>query len=72
MGDTFIVGSRKEGTYGSTRKTKHRAWDRTGPAMKSGCPIIEGTRVLVDRIVGHLDHGVSRGEICLEYELTPE
>ena len=42
------------------------------PAMNSGRPIIEETRVFVDRIVGHLEHGMSSEEICQEYELTPE
>ncbi len=42
------------------------------PAINSGRPIIEGTRVFVDRIIGNLEHGMSSGEICHEYELTPE
>ena len=42
------------------------------PAINSGRPIIEGTRVFVDRIIGHLEYGMSSGEICQEYELTPE
>jgi uncharacterized protein (DUF433 family) len=28
--------------------------------------------VFVDRIIGHLVHGMTRGEICHEYGLTPE
>ena len=42
------------------------------PAINSGRPIIEGTCVFVDRILGHLEHGMSSGEICHEYELTPQ
>ena len=42
------------------------------PAINSGRPIIEGTRVFVDRIIGHLERGMSSGEISNEYELTPE
>ena len=42
------------------------------PAINSGRPIIEGTRVFVDRLIGHLEHGMSMQEICHEYELTPE
>jgi uncharacterized protein (DUF433 family) len=42
------------------------------PAINSGRPIIEGTRVFVDRIIGHLEHGMSIGEISHEYELTQE
>ena len=42
------------------------------PAINSGRPIIEGTRVFVDRLVGHLESGMSVGEICQEYDLMPE
>jgi len=38
--------------------------------INSGRPIIEGTRVFVDRIVGHLENGMSIAEICDEYDLT--
>jgi len=38
--------------------------------INSGRPIIEGTRVFVDRIVGHLESGMSIEEICQEYDLT--
>ena len=42
------------------------------PAINSGRPIIEGTRVFVDRIIGHLESGMSMAEICQEYNLTPQ
>jgi uncharacterized protein (DUF433 family) len=42
------------------------------PGINSGRPIIEGTRVFVDRIIGHLESGMSMAEICQEYDLTPE
>jgi len=42
------------------------------PAINSGRPIIEGTRVFVDRIIGHLESGMSIVEICHEYDLTPD
>ena len=42
------------------------------PAINSGRPIIEGTRVFVDRIIGHLENGMSIAEICREYDLTSE
>ncbi len=42
------------------------------PSINSGRPIIEGTRVFVDRIIGHLEYGMSSAEICQEYDLTPE
>jgi uncharacterized protein (DUF433 family) len=41
------------------------------PAINSGRPIIEGTRIFVDRIIGHLESGMSMTEICQEYDLTP-
>ncbi len=37
------------------------------PAINSGRPIIEGTRVFVDRIIGHLESGMSIVE-----NLTPD
>ena len=40
-------------------------------SINSGRPIIEGTRVFVDRIIGHLESGISVLEICQEYDLTP-
>jgi len=42
------------------------------PAINSGRPIIEGTRVFVDRIIGHLESGMSIVEICYEYDLTAD
>lgn len=41
------------------------------PAINSGRPVIEGTRVFVDRIIGHLEGGMSSVDICQEYDLTP-
>jgi len=41
------------------------------PSINSGRPIIEGTRVFVDRIIGHLENGMSIADICQEYDLTP-
>jgi len=41
------------------------------PTINSGRPIIEGTRVFVDRIIGHLENGMSIANICDEYDLTP-
>jgi uncharacterized protein (DUF433 family) len=42
------------------------------PSINSGRPIIEGTRVFADRIIGHLENGMSIAEICHEYDLTLE
>ncbi len=40
------------------------------PMINSGRPIIEGTRVFADRIIGHLENGLSDEEISQEYDLT--
>ena len=42
------------------------------PAISCGRPIIEGMRVFVDSIIGHLERGMSITEICQEDDLTPE
>lgn len=42
------------------------------PTINSGRPIIEGTRVFVDRIIGHLEADMSMMDISQEYDLTPE
>ncbi len=42
------------------------------PTINSGRPLIEGTRVFVDRIIGHLENGMTITEICHEYDLTSE
>ncbi|HEX4203367.1 MAG TPA: DUF433 domain-containing protein [Ktedonobacteraceae bacterium] len=42
------------------------------PSINSGRPIIEGMRVFVDRIIGHLESGMPIAEICQEYDLTRE
>ena len=42
------------------------------PTINSERPIIEGIRVFVDCIIGHLENGMSMAEICHEYDLTPE
>lgn len=34
------------------------------PMINSGRPIIEGTRIFVDRIVGHLESGMPFQEVC--------
>ncbi|HCI79955.1 MAG TPA: hypothetical protein DHW02_09700 [Ktedonobacter sp.] len=40
------------------------------PGINSGRPVIEGTRVFVDLIIGHLQGGMSVIEIAQEYDLT--
>ena len=40
------------------------------PMINSGRPVVEGTRVFVDRIIGHLESGTSIEEISQEYDLT--
>ena len=38
--------------------------------ISSGCPVVEGTRVFVDQIIGHLENGMPIEEISQEYDLT--
>ncbi len=40
------------------------------PMINSGRPIVEGTRIFVDRIIGHLESCVTPEEISEEYDLT--
>lgn len=40
------------------------------PMINSGRPVVEGTRVFADLIIGHLENGVSIEEISQEYDLT--
>jgi len=40
------------------------------PTINSGRPIVEGTRVFVDRIIGHLESGMPLEEVRQEYDLT--
>jgi uncharacterized protein (DUF433 family) len=40
--------------------------------VRFGRPVIEGTRVPVDLVIGRLAAGMSIEEICEEYEITGE
>jgi uncharacterized protein (DUF433 family) len=40
--------------------------------VRHGRPVIQGTRVPVDVIVGQLGAGLSIDEVCEEYEVTKE
>jgi len=42
------------------------------PAIKGGKPVIKGTRVPVELVMGKLAGGMSYEEITKEYELTKE
>jgi uncharacterized protein (DUF433 family) len=42
------------------------------PGIRSGKPVIAGTRVPVDLIVGKLAGGMSVPDVAQEYELTTE
>ena len=41
-------------------------------SVRFGRPVVEGTRVPVDMVVGKLAGGMSVEELCDEYELTRE
>ncbi len=40
--------------------------------IRHGKPIIEGTRITVDEILGSLAGGMARDEICEEYGVTED
>lgn len=42
------------------------------PAVRFGRPVIRGTRVPVDLILGKLAGGMSYEEVCREYEVVRE
>ncbi|MBN1947027.1 MAG: DUF433 domain-containing protein [Bradymonadales bacterium] len=42
------------------------------PSIRFGRPVIEGTRVPVERVVGSLAGGMSIEEVTQEYDLTRE
>lgn len=42
------------------------------PAVRSGKPVIEGTRVPVDVVIGRLAGGMTADEIVEEYEIGVE
>jgi len=42
------------------------------PAIQGGRPVIKGTRMPVEIVVGSLAGGMSLEEVCDEYYLTPE
>ena len=42
------------------------------PAIKGGKPLIKGTRISVELILGRLASGMSYDELAVEYEITKE
>lgn len=42
------------------------------PGVKFGKPVVKGTRVPVDLVVGQLASGMAMEEVCREYELVRE
>ena len=42
------------------------------PHIHHGSPVITGTRVPVSIVIGSLARGMSKEEVCLEYELSEE
>ena len=42
------------------------------PAIRHGRPVIEGTRVPVHVIVGHLAGGTSMEQVCEEFAITKD
>ena len=44
----------------------------TDPRVHHGKPVIKGTRVPVEFILGHMAAGMSSAEIGAEYDLSPQ
>lgn len=42
------------------------------PAVRFGKPIIEGTRMPIELVVGKIAGGMTTNEVCKEYDLTRE
>ncbi len=42
------------------------------PAVKFGKPVVKGTRVPVELVVGQLASGMTTEDVCREYELVRE
>src|SRR5579884_1525468 len=42
------------------------------PEIQSGAPVLKGTRMTVDAIVGNFDYGVSASEIAEQFEIPLE
>jgi uncharacterized protein (DUF433 family) len=47
-------------------------WVTIDPAVQGGRPVIRGTRMPVETIVGSLAGGMAIEEVCSEYRLTVE
>ena len=41
------------------------------PGVQSGAPVLRGTRMPVDAIVGNFDYGVSAAEIAEQFQIPP-
>lgn len=41
-------------------------------AVRSGKPVIQGTRVPVELVIGKLAGGMTAEAVCEEFEITPE
>jgi len=55
----------------ATDARKHRGAVAHDPDILGGKPVIQGTRVPVEVIVGSLAGGMTVDEVCEEYRVTP-
>lgn len=44
----------------------------TKPGVQGGAPVLRGTRLPVDAIVGNFDYGLSAAEISEQFEIAQE
>jgi len=47
-------------------------WIALDPAIQGGRPVVRGTRMPVETIVGSLAGGMTVEEVCSQYRLSPE
>jgi len=55
-------------------KAHNRSWRahiETKPEVLGGTPVIRGTRVAVQVVIGSLAGGMSEQEVCEQYRLKP-
>ena len=56
-------------------RTMRAQWENlivAEPKILGGCPVVNGTRVAVQGIVGALAGGMSMAEVCEQYRVTEE
>jgi len=56
----------------AVRESDWRKYIAVNPKILGGKPVIKGTRVPIQVILGSLAGGMSTGEVCEQYRLSPK